>query len=92
MPMSCAAEVTITGARIESRTPRWRQASSSCVGDLLALEVLGQDVVVGLGGGLEQLVAAARDLVGQLGRDLDLGALAASPRRTPCGGRGRRSP
>ena len=42
------------------------------VGDLLALEVLGQDVVVGLGGGLQQLVAAARDLVGQLGRNLDL--------------------
>ena len=46
------------------------------VGDLLALEVLRQDVVVGLGGGLQQLVAARGDLVGQLGRDGDLLALA----------------
>ena len=45
------------------------------VGDLLALEVLGQDVVVGLGRRLEQLVAPADDLVGELvgDRDLDLG-------------------
>ena len=35
------------------------------VADLLALEVLRQDVVVGLGGGLEELVAALRDLVGE---------------------------
>ena len=49
------------------------------VGDLLALEVLGQDVVVGLGRRLQQLVAAAGDLVGELGRDLDLGALALLP-------------
>ncbi len=50
------------------------------VGDLLAVEVLGQDIVVRLGRRLEQLVAAARHLVGQLGRDLDLGALAVLPR------------
>ena len=44
------------------------------VADLLALEVLRQDVVVGLGGGLEELVAALRDLVGEAvgDRDLDL--------------------
>ena len=39
------------------------------VADLLALEVLGHDVVVGLGRRLEELVAAARDLVRELGRD-----------------------
>ena len=61
------------------------------VGDLLALEVLRQDVVVGLGRGLEQLVAAARDLVGQLVRDRDLDLLRAVPASRPCGGRGRRS-
>ena len=44
------------------------------VGDLLAVEVLDQDVVVGLRGGLEELIPPARDLVGQLvgDRDLDL--------------------
>jgi hypothetical protein len=44
------------------------------VRDLLALEVLHQDLVVGLGGGLEQLVAAAGHLVGEAvgDRDLDL--------------------
>ncbi len=44
------------------------------VGHLLAVEVLDQDVVVGLGGGREELVAAHRDLVGELlgHRDLDL--------------------
>ena len=41
------------------------------VADLLALEVLGQDVVVGLGRGLEELVAAGH-LVGQLGGDRHL--------------------
>ena len=47
------------------------------VGDLLALEVLGQDVVVGLGRGLEQLVAPPRDLVGHVVRDRDLDLLRA---------------
>ena len=42
------------------------------IGDLLALEVLGQHVVVGLGRRLEQLVAPAVHLVGQLLRDRDL--------------------
>ena len=51
------------------------------VGDLLALEVLGQDVVVGLRGGFQQLVAAARDLVRQLGRDRDLASLPPSQRQ-----------
>ena len=52
------------------------------VGDLLALEVLGQDVVVGLGGRLEQLVAAGRDLVGEVvgDRDLDLVRAVEPPR------------
>ena len=50
------------------------------VGDLLALEVLGHHVVVGLGGRLEQLVAAGRDLAGQLVRDRDLDFLAALER------------
>ena len=45
------------------------------VRDLLALEVLGQDVVVRLGGGLQQLVAAGRDLAGKLVRDRDLDLL-----------------
>ena len=61
------------------------------VGDLLALEVLRQDVVVRLGGGLEELVAAPGDLVGQVVRDRDLDLLAAVPAARPCGGRGRRS-
>ena len=42
------------------------------VADLLALEVLREDVVVGLRGGLEQLVAAAGDLALELGGDGDL--------------------
>ena len=49
------------------------------VGDLLALEVLGHDVVVGLGRGLEQLVAAAGDLVGELVGDRDLDLVVAVP-------------
>ena len=47
------------------------------VGDLLALEVLHQDVVVGLGRGLEELVAPARDLVGHPVGDRRLDLLAA---------------
>ena len=50
------------------------------VGDLLALEVLRQDVVVGLGRGFEQLVPATGDLVVHLGRDRGLDLLAALPR------------
>ena len=46
------------------------------VGDLLALEVLHQDVVVGLGGGLEELVPPARHLVGHARRG--------SATRPPC--------
>ena len=53
-------------------TPLRRHASSSGSDDLLALEVLGQDVVVRLGGRLEQLVPAAGHLGLQLGRDRDL--------------------
>ena len=49
------------------------------VADLLAVEVLGQHVVVGLGGGLEELVAATSHLRLQLGRDRDLGLLLAVP-------------
>ena len=49
------------------------------VGDLLAVEVLDQDVVVGLGGGLEELVAAHRDLVGELVGDRDLDFVRAVP-------------
>ncbi len=45
--------------------------------DLDAVEVLGHHVVVGLGGRLEQLVAAGRDLGGELVRDRDLDLLAA---------------
>jgi hypothetical protein len=47
------------------------------VRDLLLAEVLLEHVVVGLGRRLEQLVTAACDLVGELGRDLDLDLLAA---------------
>ena len=61
------------------------------VGDLLAVEVLGQDVVVGLGGGLEELVAALGDLGLEFGRDRDLDFLAAVRTARPCDGRGRRS-
>ncbi len=43
------------------------------VGDLLALQVLGHHVVVGLGGGLDQLIAAGGDFVRQAGRYRDLG-------------------
>ncbi len=46
------------------------------VRDLLFREVLLEDVVVGLGSGLEQLVAAKGDLVGEIGRDRDLDLLA----------------
>ena len=49
------------------------------VGDLLALEVLGEDVVVGLRGGLQELIAARGDLGLQLGRDRDLDLLLAVP-------------
>ena len=49
------------------------------VGDLLALEVLRQDVVVRLGRGLQQLVAATGDLVGHRGGDLRLDLLVALP-------------
>ena len=49
------------------------------VGHLLAVEVLGQDVVVGLGGGLEELVAAAGDLVGHVIGDGDLDFVGAVP-------------
>ena len=49
------------------------------VADLLALEVLGHDVVVGLGRGLEQLVAAEGHLGLELGRDRDLDLLLAVP-------------
>ena len=77
--MPLTALPTRTGARIDSLTPLRRQASSSASRDLLALEVLGQDVVVGLGGRLEQLVAPARDLAGQLVGDRDLDLLAAVP-------------
>ena len=47
------------------------------VGDLLLAEVLLEHRVVGLGRGLEQLVAASGDLVGDLGGDGDLDLLAA---------------
>jgi len=47
------------------------------VGDLLALEVLGHDVVVRLGRSLDQLIAAGRNLAGQVRRNRDLCLLAA---------------
>ena len=47
------------------------------VGDLLALEVLGHDVVVRLGRSLDQLIAAGRHLAGQVRRNRDLRLLAA---------------
>ncbi len=47
--------------------------------DVLALEVLGHDVVIGLGRGLEQLVPAPRDLVGELVGDGDLDLVVAVP-------------
>ncbi len=46
------------------------------VGDLLALEVFGHDVVIGLGRCLEQLVPAGGDFIGQIRRNRDLGLLA----------------
>ena len=70
------------GAHEDRREDRFLDALAEArlelgVGDLLALEVLGQDVVVGLGGRLEELVAATGDLVRELGRDRDLDLLAA---------------
>ena len=50
------------------------------VADLLAVQVLRHHVVVGLGRRLEELVAAGRDLVGELGRHRDLDLLAAFER------------
>ena len=47
------------------------------VGDLLALEVLGHDVVVGFRRGFDQLIAAGGDLGGQVGRHGDFDFLAA---------------
>ncbi len=52
------------------------------VGDLLAVEVLAQDIVIGLGGGLEELVAAPGDLVGHVVGDRDLRLGGAVP--LPC--------
>ena len=49
------------------------------VGDVLALEVLGQHLVVGLGGGFEELVAPAGDLVGHVVGDRDLDLVVAVP-------------
>jgi hypothetical protein len=51
------------------------------VADLLALEVLGENVVVRFGGGLEELVATPGDLVGEgVGDgDLDLGLAVPAP-------------
>ncbi len=86
------AAVTRTGARIEVAHAAMKAGLQLGVADLLALEVLGQHIVVRLGRRLEQLVAPASDLVGQVGRNLRLGPLATSPRRRPCGGPGRRSP
>ncbi len=48
-----------------------------CVAYLLALEVLGHHVVVGLGRGFEKLVSPQRDFVGQVGRHRDFDFLAA---------------
>ena len=78
MPISrFAADTSMTGARIALADALVEARLELRVADLLALEVLGQDVVVGLGGRLQELVAAARDLVGQVGRDRRLGLLAA---------------
>ena len=79
MPMSCAAAVDHHRRQDRVAHAAMEAGVELLVADLLALEVLGQHVVVGLGRGLEQLVAAARDLVGELGRDRDLGALALLP-------------
>ena len=49
------------------------------VGDLLALEVLREHVVVGLGRGLEELVPPRRHLVGELVGDRDLDLVRAVP-------------
>ena len=62
------------------------------VGDLLALEVLHEDVVVRLRRGLEELVAPARHLVGHPVGDRRLDLLASHRTCTPCDGPGRRSP
>ena len=77
--MPLAALPTRTGARIAVLDALAQAGLELGVGDLLALEVLGQDVVVRLGGGLEQLVAPAGDLGGQLVRDRDLDLLARRP-------------
>ena len=63
--MPLTALPTSTGARIAVLDALAQADLELVVGDLLAFEVLGQDVVVGLGGGLEQLVAPAGDLGGQ---------------------------
>ena len=62
------------------------------VGDLDALEVLGQDVVIGLGCSLEELVTTSSDLGLEFARDLDLGILGSVPSVGRDGGRGPRSP
>ena len=82
MPMSLVDEVSSTGARMLSRTPLWRHASSSASRDRLALEVLREDVVVRLGRRLQQLVPAERHLVDEVvgDRHLVAGAVLVEPR------------
>ena len=77
--MPLTALPTRTGARIDSFTPLRRQASSSGSETSTPSRYFGQHVVVGLGGGLEELVAAPGDLRLELGRDRDLDFLAAVP-------------
>ena len=77
IPMPFAALPTRTGRQDRVADAAVEAGVELRVADLLALEVLRQHVVVGLGRGLEQLVAARGDLVGELVRDRDLDLLAA---------------
>ena len=75
--MPLAAEVTSTGRQDRLADALVEAGVQLGVGDLLLAEVLLEHGVVRLGRGLEQLVAAPGDLVGELGRDRDLDLLAA---------------
>ncbi len=77
--MPFAALPTSTGARMLSLTPLRRQASSSGSETSSPSRYLVEHVVVGLGRGLQELVAPRRHLIGELVGDRDLDLVRAVP-------------